>query len=240
MPGSASPRKFLTDGVGGYPGLVSYNTSYDFDPDYAGTGENYVSSTNWLIKQPGPTIDYYTYFYSKLGGPQTADTFPDLTAVDKPASRTKPYYVVGDMTTSGDWAVADGETIIFLVNGNLTIGGKITMTGTGFIALIVKGDITVSPSVGGLYTSSTPVIEGLYITSPTGTFKTGASSVAGKERLVLRGTFVAGNFLLQRNLESVNANTTTAAELFLYDPALQFHMPKALLNVPITWQEVAP
>ncbi len=240
IPAGTSPRSFNLSGAGGYPGAVFYGTGYDFDSDYAGTGETLVSGTNWLVNQTFPMIDYYTYYYVKLGGPITADSFPNPDAVPKPASRVKPYYAIGNITTSGNWSVGDGESLIFLVNGNLTIGGSITTTGTGFIAFIVKGDITVSSEVGGIYTSSTPAIEGLYITSNTGTLKTGTSSIPGKERLVLRGTFVSGSFSLQRDLTSVNANPTTAAELFIYDPSLPFRMPDSLRDVPIVWQEVAP
>jgi hypothetical protein len=67
-----------------------------------------------------------------------------------------------------------------------------------------------------------------------------AEGVVGRERLVLRGIFVASNFFLQRDLTSVNANTATAAELFLYNPALSLLMPDSLRKVPIVWQEVAP
>lgn len=239
VPSTSSPRAFVKDGSGGYPGLVTYGTDYDFDPGYLGLGENYVSSKNWLVNQVNTFPDYYTYFATKLGGPITVDSFPDLSAVEKPASRTKPYYVVGNMTTSGDWSVANGETIIFVVNGNLTINGKINTTGTGFIAFIVKGNITVSSNVGGLYTSSTPQIEGFYVTGPTGILSTGASAVVGKERLVLNGTFVASDFTLERDLTGITANTVSS-ELFTYDPSLLFRMPQALLDVPITWEEVAP
>lgn len=68
----------------------------------------------------------------------------------------------------------------------------------------------------------------------------GAITVAGRERFVGQGMFVAGGFLLQRDLDSVNANTTTAAELFLYNPRLLFSMPDSMRDVPITWEEVAP
>ena len=239
IPTTTFPRVFVKDGSGGYPGIVSYGTSYDFDYSYLGLGENYVSSKNWLVNQVNTFPDYYRYFYIKLGGPITVDSFPNLTAVPKPASRTKPYYVVGDMTTSGDWTVADGETVMFVVNGNLTINGNINTTGTGFAAFIVKGNITVSSNVGGLYTSSSPQVEGFYVTGPTGIFRTGTSSVVGKERLVLNGTFVAGNFILERDLTGIVANTVSS-ELFTYDPSLILRMPQALLDVPITWEEVAP
>ncbi|MEK9143497.1 MAG: hypothetical protein AAB481_02630, partial [Patescibacteria group bacterium] len=200
----------------------------------------FVSSKNWLVNQTQASINYYELFWRRFGGGTTVDSFADLGAVAKPASRATPYYVVGDMTTTGDWSVADGETIIFIVNGNLTLGGKVNLTGSGFAAFIVNGNISVSSSVGGLYTSSTPVIEGIYVTSPMGILKTGTSSIPSKERLVLQGMFVAGGFLLQRDLDSVNANTTTAAELFLYNPRLLFTMPDSMKDVPITWEEVAP
>ncbi len=236
----ASPRSFVLNGSGGYPGVVSYGTGYDFDVSGLAKGASLVSSTDWLVNQTHASINYYDYFRIKLGGTFPPAAFPDLLAVSKPASSPTPYYVVGDMTTSGDWSVADGETIIVIVNGNLTLGGNVTLTGSGFAAFIVNGNITVSSSVGGLYTSSTPVIEGIYVTSPTGTFKTGTSSVVGKERLVLQGMFIAGGFTLQRDLDSVNQNTTTSSELFLYNPRLLFSMPDSLRDVPIFWQEVAP
>ncbi|MDP1722348.1 MAG: hypothetical protein Q8L37_03995 [Candidatus Gottesmanbacteria bacterium] len=237
---SVSPRTFALDGSGGTPGLVTYGTSYDFDASPLLVGESYVSSTNQLANAAYANINYYDLFYRRFGGGTTADAFADLTAVAKPASRATPYYVVGNMTTSGDWAVADGETVIVIVNGNLTLGGKVTLTGSGFAAFIVNGNITVASSVGGLYSSNTPAIEGVYVTSPTGTFQTGTSTVVGKERLVGQGIFVAGSFLLQRDLEGISQNTTTAAELFLYNPRLLISMPDSMRDVPITWEEVAP
>ena len=240
IPGTVSPRAFVLDGSGGTPGLVTYGTSYDFDSDPLLTGESYVSSTNWLANDSHSVINYYDLLYRRFGGMTTADSFADLAAVTKPVSRATPYYVVGDMTTSGDWAIADGETVIFIVNGNLTLGGKINLTGSGFAAFIVNGNITVASAVGGLYSSSAPAIEGIYVTSPSGTFSTSTSSVSGKERLVGQGIFVAGSFLLQRDLESITQNNTTSAELFLYNPRLLISMPDSMRDVPITWEEVAP
>lgn len=236
-----SPRSFNLDGTGGSPGMVTYGTSYDFDSDPILKGENYVSSKNWLMSEiHTPVINYYDYFRIKLGG--AFPVYPTNPAIPvlKPPSQLAPYFVSGDMTTSGDWVVADGETIIFIVDGNLTLNGKVNLTGSGFIAFIVNGNITVSSSVGGLYTSNTPVIEGIYVTSPTGSFQTGTSSVVGKERLVGQGMFVAGSFLLQRDLDGISQNTTTSSELFLYNPRLFFSMPDSMRDVPITWEEVAP
>ncbi len=238
VPQGISPRVFARDGTAGFPGIVTYGTSYDFAIE-GSTGGNNVSSKNWLVNESYAPINYYQIFYQRLGAPTTPDSFPDLSAVGKPASRATPYYVEGDMTTSGDWVVGDGESIIFLVNGNLTINGKITISGAGFIAFIVNGNITVSSSVGVPYSLSTPVVEGVYVTNASGVFSDGTSS-AGVERFVGKGTFVAGSFLLQRDLDSVGQNHTTASELFLYNPRLLLTMPDAMRDVPITWEEVAP
>ena len=236
VPVGISPRYYMTDGTGGFPGVTTYGTTFDFDPDY-GLGSDLVSSKNWIVNESYPSLDYYQVFYHRLGSPSAANWSAPFT---KPASTLTPYYVVGDMTTSGDWDVGDGETILVIVTGNLTIGGKINITGTGFVAFIVNGNISVSPTVGGLYSSSSPVVEGVYITSPSGTFSTGTSTNVGSERFVGKGTFVAGNFSLQRDLLSVGQNSNVSAELFTYNPALLFSMPDSLREVPITWQEVAP
>ncbi|MBI5448900.1 hypothetical protein HY948_01130, partial [Candidatus Gottesmanbacteria bacterium] len=179
--------------------------------------------------------NFYLIFWRKFGGPLVADYDLPASPIAKPASRLAPYYVNGDMTTSGDWTVADGETIVFLVDGNLTLGGKVNITGTGFVSFIASGNITVDPSVGVAAASSNPALEGIYIAS--GTFQSGSSGV-GTERLVVKGSVIANSFLLQRDLG--DTNTTTAAELFLYNPALLFHMPKDMMDVPYFWQEVAP
>jgi hypothetical protein len=144
------------------------------------------------------------------------------------------------MRTSGNWNVGSGETVMFVIDGNLIINGQITLSGTGFAAFIVNGNVTVDPIVGGPAGSATPVVEGVYITSPTGVFQTGDSSSAGNERFVAEGIFVAGDFFLQRDLDAVGANPTTPSELFIYNPQLLVTMPDAMRDVPLTWQEVPP
>lgn len=242
VPSGVVPRVFTKSDASGYPGVVSYGTSYDFSSSTTSTGATLVSSTNWLVNESPATTDYYQLFYRRFGAPTTTDNdaLSPLTAVSQPASRATPYYIVGDITTSGNWSVGNGQTLLFLVDGNLTIGGKINVSGTGFVAFFVRGNITVEPGVGVAFNSTTPAVEGIYITSPTGTFSTGTSSVAGAERFVGKGTFVAGNFLLQRDLDSLKQNPNYSSELFLYNPQLLVTMPDAMKRVPITWQEVAP
>lgn len=252
VPSGTIPRSFILDGPGGLPGVAFYGTSYDFDSSLVGTGGSYVSSKNWLVNESYATINYYDLFYRRFGGMTTENTTDavggaiDKSAMTKPATGT--YYLKGPVTTnSGGWVIGATEKTVIIIgestpgagDASLTIGGPITISAGGFVAFIVNGNITVASSVGGLYTLDTPTIEGVYVTSPTGTFATSLGAI-GKERLVAQGMFVAGSFLLQRDLESVSGNITTAAELFLYNPQLLFSMPDSMRDVPITWEEVAP
>ena len=198
---AVSPRVFNDVGSGGYPGMVTYGTSYDFDSEPYSQGSTLVSSKNWLADASRTTINYYDLFYHRFGAPTATDNalFPSLALVTQPASRSTPYYTTGDMATSGNWSVGSGQNIVFLVNGNLTIGGNINITpnSTGFVAFVVNGTITVDSAVGTTAASAAPVVEGVYIASnatTTGTFATGISAAIGTARLVGKGMFVADNF----------------------------------------------
>lgn len=237
----ASPQYFVLDGSGGSPGVVTNGGLFDFDADVVGTGGNYVSSTGWRASETCDPTDWYATMYHRFDSPTTADYSGNATITSRPTSRATPYYASGNVTINGsDWTVGNGQNIIFLINGDLTIRNNITITGTGFAAFIVKGDITVDPCVGGLYTSSTPALEGIYMTSPAGTFHSGTSSCASNERLVVHGSVIAGHVDLQRDLEGIIQNNNTSAELFDYDPQLLLRMPDAMNDLSVTWEEVAP
>jgi hypothetical protein len=91
------------------------------------------------VNDTGSSIDYYQQMLTQFGGcPPTAD-YTNPGSVTQPPSRATPYYVSGDMTTSRNWLVGSGQTIIFFVSGNLTINGTINITGDGFTAFIVNG-----------------------------------------------------------------------------------------------------
>jgi outer membrane biosynthesis protein TonB len=243
VPPAPAPRVFLRSAAGVPAGVVSYGTTYDLDST-ASVGETLVSGTNWLTKDTLRTVDYYQLMLQRFGGiPLTWDFTSPASPIPQPSYKTDmsvPYYIKGNMTTQGNWLVGDGKKLIVFVDGNLTVSGKINVAGSGFIAFIVNGDITVSPTVGGLYTSEAPVVEGVYITSPTGTFHTGASTNPGTERFVGKGTFVAGDFALERDLDVVGTNYETSAELFIYNPAFLISMPDGLRETSVRWQEVAP
>ncbi len=247
------PRVFNGNGTGGYPGIIQYGSSCDFDSDpiYNGctqinppTHPLIISSTNWQVNASRTTVNYYDLFYRRYSSPTTPYPFANLLAVTKPASSETPYYVVGNMTTSSNWSVGSGESVVFIVNGNLTIGGRVNITGDGFVAFIVNGSITVADTVGTTSVSTTPVVEGVYLATKadqSGVFQTGTSVAAATARFVGSGMFVADTFISERDLEGFGGgNTASSAELFVYDPQLLLTMPDEMKDLSVTWQEVAP
>jgi hypothetical protein len=226
--------------TGGTAGIVTYGTSYDFASGSTSLGESYVSSPGWLANETYVETDYYAVMYHRFGSPDPDYTGNTVLGAEL-LSREDPYVVDGDLTVgTTDWSIGDGERVVVFVDGNLTINSRINLTGTGFVSFIVNGDITVDPTVGVAYSSSVPVVEGIYITSPSGTFYSGASTNVGTQRFVGEGMFIAGEFSLQRDLDSIGQNTTTASDLFIYNPQLLVTMPEEMKDVPVTWQEVAP
>lgn len=248
VPYATLPRYFVKDGSGGSPGTVTYgetaNTPYDFDSNTTGFGETWVSSQKWLANETYTPADYYAIMFHRFGSPTAADNTGPTSWDSAPTLAPlngQAYYVNGDLTLdTNNWTVGTGESIVVLVNGNLTINTEVHITGTGFVAFIANGDITVGSSVGAAAASTTSVLDGVYITSPTGTFHTGASTAVATRKFIGKGTFVAGDFAFERDLDADGQNNNYPSELFIYNPQLLVTMPDAMRDLPITWQEVAP
>lgn len=244
IPASATTRRFiLDDGPAGslFPGMALYGSTnvipYDFDQASTSQGETIVSSKNWLVSHQNTTVDLYSMFYAKFGSPTTADYTNPASPIAKPASRATPYYISGDLTTTGDWSVGNGEQLILLVDGSITVGGEMHTSGTGVIIVVTKNDILFAPAVGVSVASSTPSIEGVYIAGNS--LHTGVST-SGSERFVGSGMFIANAVSLERDLSSAGGNQATASELFIYDPSFLINLPEAMKDTSVSWQEVAP
>jgi len=203
-----------------------------------------ISSKNDWVTDQGVAKDWYSIFYTRAN---SAVKTPYTLAGTKPSmvqgQTTSVFDVTGDMILQGAWTIGNGESMIFLIPGNLTLNGKVNITGTGFIAFIVKGNITVGSTVGSAWdsTTDTPQIEGVYIAK--GTFKTGLSTVAGKERFIGKGTFAANTIIMQRSFENItggNKNNDKSTELFIYNPNLMMRLPRFLQDISFRWQEIAP
>ena len=246
IPTSATNPYFSLAGAMGDAGMVTYGTSYDFSLISTDLGENSVSTKRWLMQHTNTSVDYYTQFATRMDIPGSATTIENRTNVTKPTCSTSPcvFYANGDMTTAAGvpWTIGATEQMIVFVNGNVTINSPITIASGGFFALISHNGIFVNSTVGGTTGSTTPTLEGIYITTNAGhtaLFATGNSNTAGRERLIVRGSVIADNFQLFRDL-GTTINGTTPAEQFIFNPQLLFTMPDVMKEIPYVWQEVAP
>lgn len=232
IPDTATDKYLSLVGLGGYPGVVSYNGA---DADF---GEGSASQIGWLAKS-GLSLksSYYDYFYSLLDSP-TVDNFDE----GSPPSQTGVYYQSGDVI-AGNWQVTGGNKIIVLVNGNLAVTGKITVEEGSFLAMIVKGSLYIKGTLEG--DEINPVLAGVYLadgqimTDCAGLIASDCgSSPEAKKQFVGAGMFIASNFDLGRDLG--NDNDETPAESFIYRPDLWINSPSSLWQASHTWQELAP
>lgn len=246
IPTTATNPYFSFAGAMSDAGMVTYGTSYDFSLVSTDLGESNVSTKRWLMQHTNTSVDYYTQFATRMDVPDSATTIENATSVTKPACGTSPciYYVGGDMTTAAGtaWNIAANEQMIIFASGSVTINSPITITSGGFFALISHNGIYVSSTVGGATGSTAATLEGIYIATNanhTAVFATGGSTTTGTERLVVRGSVIADNFQLFRDL-GTTINNTTPAEQFIFNPELLFTMPDNMKEIPYVWQEVAP
>ncbi len=227
-------REFCREGDGGTPGVVSYGFSA-----YFGSGD--VSSKGWLANTIFTrTRSRYSYFENLLADddpteitchPCRASEIEGETQNDGIYKRTGGNLRIRN-TDDGVFNVQTRK-IVILVDGDLILNAQVRLNNdNGFVAFIVKGDVRVGGS-SLTEVGNSADLEGVYLVD--GIFDLGDSS----ERFRGLGTFVAGAFdLTGRDLG--DANDTTPAFLFMYNPSLWFNAPKALLGPSFTWQELPP
>jgi len=181
----------------------------------------------------------YDYFYSRfdLGSTPTDYYGNARTNATKPSSNGV-FYTNGNTTIDTAWNVASGESRVIFINGNLTVSQPITVQPGGYLAFIVKQDITFSSSLGNaVVTSATPVVEGVYIADRNLIV---ASSGGTDLRFVGAGTFVGWNGVtLSRDLGNVT-NRTKPSELFILRPDFIQAMPDEMKEPLSVWQEINP
>jgi hypothetical protein len=242
VPVTAPTQSFFSEnGTGGFPGLVSYGNTLDVN--------GRISSPQWNVQTTYPTQSLYEHFTLLLGGMvgsgDTLQTTGVLTQEDLDTCASVDFcHYQGDVTIEEGSSIIIGaaEKKTIVIGGTLTVKDTVTITPGGFLAFIVKGDITVHPDVGSapiVYTNTpaNPHIQGVYITD--GTFFALSSGTPPDKQLILKGLFLANDFTVSRSLSDAD-NVRYPATMFVYDPSLLFSMPLILQEVPFKWQEVAP
>lgn len=242
---SQCTEQFGLTGDGGYPGVPAASGTTAF-------GQGTPNPRNWDVEGSPYTGRRYDYSYFASLAPPTTFTDPSSVITDTQINggnlvsgyQSGGYvwrYRNGDLTINQTATIGNNKTILF-VNGNLTIGGRITLTkGQGFFGAIVKGNINISSSVthtGQKFPeNSGPGLEGIYLAD--GTINTGTTGT-GDDQLYARGSLVGLDGVnLQRNL-SGSDDDTHPAEFIEYAPDLVFTFPRDLLRQGIVWREIAP
>jgi hypothetical protein len=196
----------------------------------------------------------YEFFYrnSGLDSAPTSDFIGSDTDALKPTYNASDivYFHDGDLTVQSQWSVADGETYVIFVDGNLTLtdgdGASdqlIDVANGGFLAFIVSENIVVNEQLGNsTLTSTTANVEGVYIADGSLTIESRGEAAGGDDRFIAEGVFVGWlGVNLDRDFSDGASRSTEnndkAVELFVYRPDLLVNMPD-IMQVPIRiWQE---
>jgi hypothetical protein len=151
--------------------------------------------------------------------------------------------------------VGADEKIIVFVEGNLTIRGgtagqnmanKITVSpDNGFLAFIVRGDITIESTVGTTDTKQiAPVIEGMYFANEELIIEDTSDATSDK-KFIGRGSFIGlDGVTLQREFDSTadifdsEKNSYSPVEQFIFSPSLVVATPNMLRKPDLKWQEI--
>ena len=158
----------------------------------------------------------------------------------------KTYYYdgsAGDIAFNGSLSIFnDVRIIIFVENASVTINGTIRSitSGRSSFLLISEGNIFISPTVGGT-PDGDPEIEGILYTD--GTFSSGHVTTGYDQQLHIRGSVVANQFDLVRNLGTGPlgfTNNRYPGEYFEYGPEQVLAFPPFLRLRTTSWSEVAP
>lgn len=225
-------------GTGGYPGVLVYGGGS------ASFGKGKSSSKEWVANSGFAGRRYDYSWFTSLA---PSEVFTDSRSIIAGSTidggdlvsgyESKGYiwrYRNGDLTINGTANLNDRK-VILVVNGKLTLKGRITVDdGRGFFMAIGKGDISVD---AGVSHPNQPALEGLFVTD--GTFSSGTKSPQKDDQLYLRGSVAAwGGVALQRDLGS--DNDTKPGEFIEYAPDLLFTFPRDLARQGMNWREVAP
>jgi hypothetical protein len=183
----------------------------------------------------GPREDYA--YFSQLYSIATNDT-TDFTGA-KPAggpANGRAYYSNGNATINNPWTVASGESIVVFVNGDLTINAPITVDQNGFLAFIVKKNITFANTLGWSNLSETrAIVAGLYIADGQIIV---ASNPGNDLKFVGEGSFIGwGGVDMNREFTPKSNNNTVPAETFRFRPDFMVNVPERMTRPIYLWQE---
>lgn len=169
------PPTFVSNDLSGTPGLVIGSTFTGFDPNQANSRSWLLSGLpSWssaIAKQENTynamldraTIKSTTYAVGVgvVGSQGTWDSLVSGAGVGNRLTLADGTVVTllrrsGDLSFTNPITVGGNKVVLF-VDGNVTISGTISASGTGMLALITAGNISVAPTVGDSTTLLDPL-----------------------------------------------------------------------------------
>lgn len=217
-------KLFITNGLGGYPGVAVYGGTFNLSPTYL----TRISTIAWSANTQTSISRLFNYSYFRnLTPSDIVFSGASIGTVVSPQYGYEWFKTTGNLTIGTDVNLGNRKVILFVENGNLNIDAKINLNdNVGFFGSFVDGNINVNSLITG-----SPAIEGIYMSD--GVFNTGT----GNTQLHVRGSVASfGGFNLQRDLD----DDTSPAELFEFAPDQVLLYPTKLMFTKTKWAEVAP
>ena len=249
------------NGSGGTPGLVFTGNS---TPNF---GQGQASTTNWVV---GGSSYGETYSPTRVGGIVKTSynyvlskaTQGNITPIDIApfcsggitnctltfgANSHGVYRANGDLTLNA-FTFPNGQNFVILVNGNLTIRGRILVpNGSGSTALFSSsGNINIDKALGEASSSVSPTIQGIYSADKSFVAQGyGGCSIQPDLRLNIEGSVIVNGSLaggsFQWNSRDLCADDISYPVVhFLERVDFILNTPDFLKNANFTYQEVGP
>ena len=165
-----------------------------------------------------------------------------LNSCTLPSGLSHGIYLATNNVTLNTWTAPAGD-YIFLVNGNLTITGPITVPVGSTVLFSVKGNITVASSVGtATLTSATPNLAGWYIAG--GSFILPSSGNCTDMRLNIAGSVIVNSLgtggTFQNDRDLCGGDTTNPTISFIQRLDMILNAPQFLQQQITLSREVSP
>ncbi len=206
-------------------GAITLGGATNANISQGGLSGQYTNANVQAVSGPdaGTGIYNYTYFVNKTTNyPKTVWVGTEKPTYSNPGGQGYEIYTRTGAATI-DFSPTGTEKMIFLVNGNVTVAGDVTVPVGATLTVIANGVITFSGNVAqGQFVGNSLVISN------------GSNQFQGE------GNFIGYTSIsFGRSLTSPG-NNTVPAELFTFRPDLIVNAPEALKTTTGVWREVTP
>ncbi len=224
-------RHMILADVNGTDGLAYYNSGTLNLGTYPGVTVS-VLGTNANTGYGGDEADY-DYFKAKMNTfSKTAWSGVSQPDYNGGSGNYEIYTYTGDATLN--WSPAAGQRVIYLIDGNVTVSGNITVptTGSTFLAVFASRGITINTDVtrvDGWWVARTLTLPCVDTSPADGTCDETDVQFTGQ------GSFVGYDSLTLARDQNLT-NNSQPSETFVYRPDLLINAPDPILVSKYIWR----